>query len=64
MREPNFLVKVIPHADGTARICELIEYGLENIEVRGAWAGRVQISHRINLAIEVLGLRPKTFNCS
>jgi acetoacetate decarboxylase len=39
MREPNFLVKVIPHVDGTARICELVEYRLENIEVRGAWAG-------------------------
>jgi acetoacetate decarboxylase len=39
MREPNFLVKVIPHVDGTARICELVEYRLENIEVRGAWTG-------------------------
>ena len=36
---PNFLIKVIPHVDGTARICELVEYQLEDIEVRGAWAG-------------------------
>ena len=36
---PNFLIKVIPHVDGTARICELVEYRLEEIEVRGAWAG-------------------------
>ena len=36
---PNFLMKVIPHVDGTARICELVEYRLEDIEVRGAWAG-------------------------
>ena len=39
MRAPNFLIKVIPHVDGTARICELVEYRLEDIEVRGAWAG-------------------------
>ena len=36
---PNFLIKVIPHVDGTARICELIEYRLEHIEVHGAWTG-------------------------
>jgi acetoacetate decarboxylase len=36
---PNFLIKVLPHVDGTARICELVEYRLEDIEVRGAWAG-------------------------
>ena len=39
MSAPNFLIKVIPHVDGTARICELVEYRLEDIEVRGAWAG-------------------------
>ena len=36
---PNFLIKIIPHVDGTARICELVEYQLEDVEVRGAWAG-------------------------
>ena len=36
---PNFLIKVIPHVDGTARICELVEYRLEDLEIRGAWAG-------------------------
>jgi acetoacetate decarboxylase len=39
MAAPNFLLKVIPHVDGTARICELVEFRLEDIEVRGAWAG-------------------------
>src|SRR4029453_447819 len=39
MGAPNFLIKVIPHVDGTARICELVEYRLEDIEVRGAGAG-------------------------
>lgn len=36
---PNFLLKVIPHVDGTARICELVRYHLEDITVRGAWTG-------------------------
>jgi acetoacetate decarboxylase len=36
---PNFLLKIIPHADGTARICELVEYSLEEITVKGAWTG-------------------------
>jgi len=31
MGRPNFLIKVIPHVDGTARICELVEYRLEDI---------------------------------
>ena len=36
---PNFLLKIIPHVDGTARICEVIEYFLEDVEVKGAWTG-------------------------
>ena len=37
--EPNFLLKIIPHVDGTPRICELVEYHLEDIAVKGAWTG-------------------------
>ena len=36
---PNFLLKIIPHVDGTPRICELVEYYLEDITVKGAWTG-------------------------
>jgi len=36
---PNFLLKIIPHVDGTPRICELVEYYLEDITVKGAWIG-------------------------
>jgi acetoacetate decarboxylase len=36
---PNFLLKIIPHVDGTARICELVEYYLEDITIKGAWTG-------------------------
>jgi acetoacetate decarboxylase len=36
---PNYLLKIIPHVDGSTRICELVEYYLENIDVKGAWTG-------------------------
>ncbi|MEX8495989.1 acetoacetate decarboxylase [Sphaerotilus sp.] len=39
MAEPNFLLKIIPHVDGTPRICELVRYGLVDIQVKGAWSG-------------------------
>ena len=39
MRTPTWLLKIIPHVDGTARICELVEYYLEDIELKGAWSG-------------------------
>jgi acetoacetate decarboxylase len=39
LRAPNFLLKIIPHVDGTPRICELVEYYLEDIQLKGAWTG-------------------------
>ncbi len=36
---PSFLLKIIPHVDGTARICELVRYYLEDVVVKGAWSG-------------------------
>jgi len=36
---PNFLLKIIPHVDGTPRICELVEYYLTDIAIKGAWTG-------------------------
>jgi acetoacetate decarboxylase len=39
LQQPNFLIKIIPHVDGTARICELVRYFCEDITVKGAWEG-------------------------
>jgi acetoacetate decarboxylase len=39
LQEPNYLLKIIPHVDGKPRICELVEYRLEDIDVTGAWTG-------------------------
>jgi acetoacetate decarboxylase len=36
---PNFLLKIIPHVDGSARVCELVRYFCEDITVKGAWEG-------------------------
>lgn len=40
---PNYLLKIIPHVDGSARVCELVEYHLENVTVKGAWSGPASI---------------------
>ena len=39
MLAPNFLLKIIPHVDGSARICEIVEYALEDVTLKGAWMG-------------------------
>lgn len=36
---PNFLLKILPHVDGTPRVCELVEYHLEDVQLKGAWTG-------------------------
>ena len=45
--EPNFLLKIIPHVDGTARICELVRYYMEDIKLKGAWTApaRLELAH-------------------
>ena len=32
-------LKIIPHVDGTARICELVRYFCVDVTVKGAWEG-------------------------
>ena len=39
MLEPNYLLKIIPHVDGSTRICELVRYFLEDVQIKGAWTG-------------------------
>jgi acetoacetate decarboxylase len=41
---PNYLLKIIPHVDGSPRICELVEYYLEDVTVKGAWTGPAALS--------------------
>lgn len=39
MLQPGYLLKIIPHVDGSPRICELVRYRLGDITVKGAWTG-------------------------
>jgi acetoacetate decarboxylase len=39
LREPGFLLKIMPHVDGTPRICELVRYQLSDLVFKGAWSG-------------------------
>jgi acetoacetate decarboxylase len=41
---PNYLLKIIPHVDGSARICELVCYHLLDVTVKGAWEGPAALS--------------------
>jgi acetoacetate decarboxylase len=36
---PNYLLKIIPHVDGSPRILELVDYRLEDLVIKGAWTG-------------------------
>ncbi|GGC57824.1 acetoacetate decarboxylase [Chelatococcus reniformis] len=36
---PNWLLKIIPNPDASPRICEIVEYALEEVTVKGAWTG-------------------------
>ncbi len=36
---PNYLLKIIPHVDGGPRILELVDYRLEEVDIKGAWSG-------------------------
>jgi acetoacetate decarboxylase len=43
MLAPNYLLKIIPHVDGSPRICELVRYFLEDVTIKGAWSGPVAL---------------------
>jgi len=39
LKAPNFMLKIIPHVDGGARVCELVRYYLEDVTLKEAWTG-------------------------
>ncbi|CAG9205239.1 acetoacetate decarboxylase [Burkholderia vietnamiensis] len=38
---PGYLLKIIPHVDGSPRILELVEYRCQDVTIKGAWTGPV-----------------------
>lgn len=63
MDEPNFLIKIIPHVDNSLRVCELVRYHLQDVQVKGAWSGpaALELFHHVMAdvaklpVLEVLG---------
>lgn len=39
LQAPSFLLKIVPDVDCRPRVCELVRYYLEDVTVKGAWAG-------------------------
>jgi acetoacetate decarboxylase len=37
LQEPGFLLKIIPHVDGSPRVLELVRYRLQDIVLKEAW---------------------------
>ncbi len=46
LAKPNYLLKIIPHVDGSPRICELVDYRLEDVVVKGAWTGPAALAFK------------------
>jgi acetoacetate decarboxylase len=40
---PSYLLKIIPHVDGTVRICELVSCSYSDLVVKGAWEGPAEL---------------------
>ncbi|MFC3909546.1 acetoacetate decarboxylase [Legionella dresdenensis] len=59
MTSPSFLLKIIPHVDGSTRVCELVEYQLSNVEIKGAWTGPAQLELFHHAMAPVAGLPVK-----
>jgi acetoacetate decarboxylase len=53
---PSFMIKIIPHVDGTLRICELVKYFLEDIQLKGAWSGPAALELFDHVACDVARL--------
>jgi len=56
MQRPNFVLKIIPHVDATPRICELVRYRLEDIQVKQAWSAPAELQLFRHVAADVARL--------
>ena len=56
LKEDNYLIKIIPHVDGTPRICELVRYHLEDIQIHGAWTSPASLELHQHVMADVARL--------
>lgn len=56
---PGYLLKIIPHVDGSARICELVRYVCTDITIKGAWEGpaSLELLHHALAPVAALPVR-------
>jgi acetoacetate decarboxylase len=54
--QPNFLIKIVPHVDGSVRICELVRYHLEDITMKGAWSAPARLGFFDHIIADVARL--------
>jgi acetoacetate decarboxylase len=59
LKAANYLLKIIPHVDGTPRVMELVRYFMEDITVKGAWSGpaALQLAHHALAPVADLPVR-------
>ena len=53
MKTPSFVLKIVPHVDGSLRICELVRYYLEDIVLKGAWSGPAALDLHAHVLADV-----------
>jgi acetoacetate decarboxylase len=56
LSEPGFLLKIIPHVDGAPRICELVQYHLRDVVIKGAWTGPAALELSPHVLAPIAGL--------
>jgi acetoacetate decarboxylase len=56
LAEPGFLLKIIPDVDGTLRICELVRYFMEDVQVKAAWSAPAALELQSHVTCDVARL--------
>ncbi len=56
LKKPNYLIKIIPHVDGSLRICELVRYHLKEITVKEAWSSPADLQLFNHVIVDVAKL--------
>jgi len=56
LSKPNYVLKIIPHVDGTVRICELVRFRLEDIRIKECWSSPTELQLFRHVAADVARL--------
>jgi acetoacetate decarboxylase len=56
LQAPNFLLKIIPHVDGSPRILELVRCHLRDIDLKGAWTSPAALQLHSHVMADVARL--------